>query len=66
MKYFGGIDIGSTTIKIVLIDDRDQIVADVTCPTGSHFHKNTMAAFEVLLADTCANPTGPLIQIWCL
>ncbi len=52
MKYFGGIDIGSTTIKIVLIDDRHHIVADVTCPTGSHFHKNTMVAFEGLLADS--------------
>jgi predicted CoA-substrate-specific enzyme activase len=52
MIYFGGIDIGSTTIKIVLTDDKDQIVADVTCPTGSHFHKNTMAAFEGLLADS--------------
>lgn len=52
MKYFAGIDIGSTTIKIVLTDDHDHIVADVTCPTGSHFHKNTMAAFEGLLAES--------------
>ena len=50
MNYFAGIDIGSTTIKIVLTDDKDGIVADVTCPTGSHFHKNTTAAFEGLLA----------------
>ncbi len=52
MKYFSGIDIGSTSIKIVLTDDRDRIMADVTCPTGSHFHKNTMAAFEGLLKDS--------------
>ena len=51
MKYFAGIDIGSTTIKIVLIDDNDHIVANITCPTGSYFHKNTMIAFEGLLAN---------------
>jgi predicted CoA-substrate-specific enzyme activase len=51
MNYFAGIDIGSTTIKIVLTDDEDRIVADVTCPTGSHFHQHTMAAFEGLLTE---------------
>lgn len=49
MSYFAGVDIGSTTIKIVLIDETDSIVAASTCPTGSHFHKNTMAAFAELL-----------------
>ena len=42
MKYFGGIDIGSTTIKIVLIDGRHHIVADVTCPTGSQYTASTL------------------------
>ncbi len=49
MKYFGGIDIGSTSIKLVLIDEEKRIVADATCPTGSHFHHNTMTAFEGML-----------------
>jgi len=46
---FAGIDIGSTTIKIVIADDQESIVADCACPTGSHFHKNTLQAYEDLL-----------------
>lgn len=49
MQYFAGIDIGSTSIKVVLIDENEQLVADSVCPTGSHFHKNTLAAFQNLL-----------------
>ncbi|MBU0485380.1 MAG: CoA activase [Proteobacteria bacterium] len=49
-NYFAGIDIGSTTIKIVLIDQDERIVGQDCWPTGSHFHKNTLAAFESLLA----------------
>jgi predicted CoA-substrate-specific enzyme activase len=51
MNYFAGIDIGSTTIKIVLVDAQSTIIGDTTCPTGSHFHVNAMAAFETLLAQ---------------
>ncbi len=50
MHYFAGIDIGSTTIKIVLTDAGDRIVAQDCQPTGCHFHKNTLTAFESLLA----------------
>ncbi len=46
MQYFAGIDIGSTTIKIVLIDDNDRIVADITCPSSSDFHKNSVTALR--------------------
>lgn len=49
MQYFAGIDIGSTTIKIVLTDEEENMVASLVCPTGSHFHKNTLAAFHNLL-----------------
>nr|MBF0221127.1 CoA activase [Desulfobulbaceae bacterium] len=49
MNYFAGIDIGSTTIKIVLINEQSSIVGDTTTPTGSHFHLNAMTAFEALL-----------------
>lgn len=51
MQYFAGIDIGSTSIKIVLTDKDEQLVASLACPTGSHFHKNTLAAFHNLLAQ---------------
>ncbi|MEW6738860.1 MAG: acyl-CoA dehydratase activase [Nitrospirota bacterium] len=52
MKYFAGIDIGSTAIKIVLIDESGDIVAHQTSPTGSHFHKNTLDSFHMLLERT--------------
>jgi predicted CoA-substrate-specific enzyme activase len=49
MHYFAGIDIGSTTIKIVLTDEQEHLVADYVCPTGSHFHKHTVTAFNDVL-----------------
>ena len=51
MRYFAGIDIGSTSIKIVVIDDESRVLGQTTVPTGSHFHKNTMSAFKALLAE---------------
>ena len=51
MSYFAGIDIGSTTIKIVVADERERVAGHICCPTGSHFHKNTMAAFTGLLEE---------------
>ncbi len=50
MQYFAGIDIGSTDIKIVLADENEDLQSHLTCPTGSHFYKNTVAAFQKLLA----------------
>ncbi|MDH4231866.1 MAG: acyl-CoA dehydratase activase [Nitrospirota bacterium] len=49
MKYFCGIDIGSTATKIVLTDEEGKIAAHTTAPTGSHFHKNAVEALEALL-----------------
>lgn len=49
MRYFAGIDIGSTAIKIVLINGNEGIVAHQSSPTGSHFHKNTLETFNLLL-----------------
>lgn len=52
MKYFAGIDIGSTNIKAVICDAEGNLAGNHTAPTGSHFHKNAMAAFDRLLADS--------------
>ncbi len=52
MKYFLGIDIGSTAIKIVLIDGSGNIVAYQVTPTGSHFHKNTLESLRMLFERT--------------
>lgn len=49
MQYFAGIDIGSTTIKIVLTNDAEELLAEYVCPTGSHFHRQTLAAFKHVL-----------------
>jgi predicted CoA-substrate-specific enzyme activase len=49
MHYFAGIDIGSTTIKIVLINEAGNPVARHVCPTGSHFYKHTRAALDQVL-----------------
>jgi len=52
MRYFAGIDIGSTAIKIVFIDETESIIAHQISPTGSHFNKNTLDAFNSLLDRT--------------
>lgn len=52
MNYYLGIDIGSTYIKIVIIDDDEKIVAHKIAPTGSRFHDNTVAALDSLLAES--------------
>lgn len=49
MNYFAGIDIGSTTIKIVLCDEEGSLKAHVTSPTGSLFHQNAKSAYTMLL-----------------
>jgi len=49
MTYYAGIDIGSTAIKTVLIDDGEELLDSRTAPTGSHFHHSALDAFEVML-----------------
>ena len=51
MNYFAGIDIGSTAIKIALIDEEKKILASRVTPTGSHFRKNALAALETTLSE---------------
>jgi predicted CoA-substrate-specific enzyme activase len=49
MNYFAGVDIGSTAIKIAVINGNAQIVAHTITPTGSLFHQNTILAFQELM-----------------
>lgn len=51
MKYFAGIDIGSTNIKVALADSEGNLAGDHTAPTGSHFHKNALSAFQAVLDE---------------
>ncbi|MEY2633723.1 MAG: 2-hydroxyglutaryl-CoA dehydratase [Pseudomonadota bacterium] len=49
MNYFAGIDIGSTAIKVALIDGDGQIRGVHVTDSGSLFHKNAKEALRVLL-----------------
>lgn len=47
--FFVGIDIGSTAIKIAIINKDKEVVAHSVSPTGSLFHKYAKLEFESLL-----------------
>lgn len=46
MKYFGGIDSGSTTTKIVIVDEAGTIVASEIVLSGSNLRDSANSAFE--------------------
>jgi len=50
MPYFVGIDIGSTSIKIAIIDENGKLIALNESPTGSRFNQNAIDALTSLLA----------------
>ncbi len=49
MQYFVGIDIGSTTIKIAIINETAELVAKGNAPTGSRFNQNAIDALDLLI-----------------
>jgi predicted CoA-substrate-specific enzyme activase len=49
MSYFAGIDIGSTAIKVALVDEAGGIVGVHVTASGSLYHKNSCEALKVLL-----------------
>ncbi len=49
MKYFAGLDIGSTAIKIALVDENKQLAGVQVAASGSLFHKNSKEALAQLL-----------------
>lgn len=51
MKYFIGIDIGSTAIKIAVLNDDKNICALGQSPTGSRFNLNTQDTLDRLFLD---------------
>ena len=51
MLYFAGIDIGSTAIKIVVIDENEIIKGYKVSGSGSMFYKYAKESFELLLKD---------------
>lgn len=55
MEYFAGIDIGSTAVKVAVIDEDRQIIGSKTSATGALVYKNAQAAFSALLAEIGLN-----------
>ncbi len=51
MLYFAGIDLGSTSIKIVLIDESENSIGKAVVASGCHFERNATDALDRLLAD---------------
>lgn len=51
MNYFAGIDIGSTAIKVALVDEEGKIVGVHVSSSGSLFHKNAKEALQNLLTQ---------------
>ena len=49
MSYFAGLDIGSTAIKVALVDRDGRLVGVHVAATGSHFHRNAQEALQTLL-----------------
>ena len=51
MNYFVGIDIGSTSIKIVVVDENRNLVGYKTSASGSMFYKYAQETLELLLKE---------------
>jgi len=55
MEYFTGIDIGSTAIKIAILSEEAELVAQKVVPTGSKFNENAMNAYHALMQESHIN-----------
>ncbi|MBZ0094860.1 MAG: acyl-CoA dehydratase activase, partial [Sulfuricella sp.] len=51
MNYFAGLDIGSTAIKVAMVDEAGKIVGVHVSSSGSLFHKNAKEALHNLLTQ---------------
>jgi len=52
MHLFTGIDIGSTAIKIAIISEETELIAQKVVPTGSKFNENAMNAYTALVEES--------------
>lgn len=51
MKYFAGIDIGSTAIKVALVDENKQLVGHKISASGSMFYKYAQESLKNILNE---------------
>ncbi len=56
MNYYFGIDIGSSYIKIAIIDENKELIASKVTLSGSSFRRNAEGAFSDLLEANNLNP----------
>jgi predicted CoA-substrate-specific enzyme activase len=56
MRYFTGVDIGSTAIKIVVIDENEEIVGSKVSASGSMFYKYAKESYRSLLNECGIDP----------
>ena len=63
MQYFTGIDIGSTSIKIAIVDGSGDLVTKITTPTGSQFAKNAVDALNKILSNAGISPEDNVYTI---
>ncbi len=58
MKYFAGIDIGSTSIKITITDENKNIIGFKTSASGSMFYKYAQETLDALLQELNIDKTN--------
>ena len=51
MKYFAGIDIGSTAIKVALVDENKRLVSSKISASGSMFYKYAKQSLNEMLTE---------------
>ena len=49
-NYFAGIDVGTSYIKAVIIDEKNEIIGSFTERSGADLKKSIKAAFEGAIA----------------
>jgi predicted CoA-substrate-specific enzyme activase len=52
MYFFTGIDIGSTAIKIAILNEEREVIAQKVVPTGSKFNENAIDAYHTLIRES--------------
>jgi predicted CoA-substrate-specific enzyme activase len=55
MKYFAGIDIGSTAIKISIVDDNKNLIGSKISASGSMFYKYAQETLDALISELGLN-----------
>lgn len=59
-KYFAGVDVGTSYIKVVIIDDKPKIIGSFVDKTGADLRKSIKNTFEKAIIE--ANITNDLIK----